>query len=55
MCRIRRSTPGLDRCFRPLKPCFQWDHFTSFGLLVLVIAVAWGQRYMANLYCHLDA
>jgi hypothetical protein len=55
MCQIVRVPPALDKFFRPLKPCLHWNHFTYFRLLGLVIAFAWGQRNVANLYRYLDA
>jgi SRSO17 transposase len=54
MFRIIRVPPILDQFFRPLQPCFHWDHGAYFRLLVLVIAFAWGRRNVANLYRYLD-
>jgi DDE family transposase len=55
MCRIRRVPATLDKCFCTLPPCFHGDHFAYFRLLVLVIAMAWGRRHVANLYRSMDA
>jgi Transposase DDE domain len=54
MFRIVRVPPVLDQFFRPLQPCFHWDHWAYFRLLVLVMAFAWGRRNVANLYRYLD-
>ena len=50
MFRIIRVPATLDKFFCTLPPCFHWDHFAYFRLLVLVIAMAWGRRNVANLY-----
>ena len=55
MFRIIRVPSALDQFFCTMKPHFRWDHWTDFRLLVLVIAVAWGRRNVANLYRYLDA
>jgi hypothetical protein len=46
---------ALDPFFCAIKPHFRGDHWTYFRVLVLVIAVAWGRRHVANLYRYLDA
>jgi hypothetical protein len=55
MFRIVRVPAPLDKFFRTLRPCFHWDHFESFRLLVLAMAFMWGRRNIANLYRYLDA
>ncbi|HSF29871.1 MAG TPA: hypothetical protein VLK82_05285 [Candidatus Tectomicrobia bacterium] len=55
MFRIRRVPGALDQFFRTLQPRFHWDHWTYCRLLVLVIAVMWGRRNVANLYRYLEA
>ena len=55
MFRIIRVPATLDKFFCTLPPCFHWDHFAYFRLLVLVIAMAWGRRNVANLYRYMDA
>lgn len=54
MLRIIRIPRTLDQCFCSLQPAFRWDHFAYFRLLVVVIAFAWGQRHVSNLYRYLD-
>ena len=55
MCRLIRVPATLDKCFCPLPPCVHWDHCAYFRLLVLVIAMAWGRRNVANLDRYMDA
>jgi SRSO17 transposase len=55
MFRIVRVPAPLDKFFRTLRPCFHWDHFEYFRLLVLAMAFMWGRRNIANLYRYLDA
>jgi SRSO17 transposase len=54
MFRIVRVPASLDKFFRTLRPCFHWDHYVYFRLLVLVMAFAWGRRNVTNLYRYLD-
>jgi hypothetical protein len=55
MFRIIRVPSALDQFFCTMNPHFRWDHWTYLRLLVLVIAVAWGRRHVANLDRYLDA
>jgi SRSO17 transposase len=55
MFRIIRVPPSLDKFCRPLHGHFHWDHFTSFRLLVLTMALMWGRRNIANVHRYLDA
>jgi hypothetical protein len=55
MCRIVRMPAPLDKFFRTLCPRLHWNHDEYFRLLVLVMALAWGRRNVANLYRYLDA
>jgi hypothetical protein len=55
MFRIIRVPSALDQFFCTINPHFRWDHWTYLRLLVLVIAVAWGRRHVANLDRYLDA
>jgi hypothetical protein len=50
MFRLIHVPSALDQFFCTMKPHFRWDHWTYFRVLVLVIAVAWGRRHVANLY-----
>jgi DDE superfamily endonuclease len=54
MVRIVRVPAALDKFFLPLSPRFHWDHYEYFRLLVLVMALAWGRRNVANLYRYLE-
>jgi hypothetical protein len=55
MFRIIRVPPTLDKFFGTVAPCFHWNHFDDFRWLVVVIALAWGRRTVANLYRSSDA
>jgi hypothetical protein len=50
MFRIIRVPPSLDKCFRPLHGHFHWDHVTYVRLLVLTMALMWGQRNVAHVH-----
>jgi hypothetical protein len=54
MFRRIRVPAALDQFFCTMKPHVRWDHWTYVRVLVLVIAVAWGRRTVANLYRYLD-
>jgi hypothetical protein len=55
MFRIIRVPSSLDKFVRPLQGHCHGDHFTSFRLLVLAMAVMWGRRNVAHVYRDLDA
>jgi hypothetical protein len=49
LCRLIRVPATLATVYCPWPPCVPWDHGESFRWLVLVIAMAWGRRHVANL------
>jgi hypothetical protein len=51
----RALARSLEKFLRTLRPRFHADHYDYFRLLVLVMALARGQRNFANLYRHLAA
>jgi SRSO17 transposase len=54
MFKIVRFPKKLESFFASLQNEFHWDHFHYFRTLVLLIAISWGRRNIANLYRHLD-
>lgn len=39
---------ALDKFLHPLTEHFHWDHFTSFRLLVVIIAFLWGRTTLSS-------
>jgi SRSO17 transposase len=54
MFKIVRFPKKLESFFDSLQNEFHWGHFHYFRTLVLLMAISWGRRNVANLYRHLD-
>jgi hypothetical protein len=55
MFRLIRVPATLDQCCCTWPPCCHGAHFASFRWLVLVLAMAWGRRHVAQLSRAMDA